>query len=158
MKIIKKAGIIAGSIAGCAIGGTLSLTGKLTNIKPLDSLGQNIFNSFLYTGEIAGELISGASDITLGKIKKDEIRFQKGKTDLKTGGEKIIKNYISNFRLIGHGGAEIATGVLKHDKVRVIKGSKRLVKIFTVGILTVGAIKIEDDEENENKNQKIQTR
>lgn len=150
MSKIKKGTIIAGGVIGGVIGGTISLTGKLTKIKPLDSLGESILNSFLYTGEIAGEFITGSSDVAIGAIKKDNKRLRKGKHNLKSGATKIINNYAHNFKLIGGSGLEIANGVMKRDKVRVIKGGKRLVKIVTVGMLSVGAIKI-DDEEQESK-------
>ncbi|MGP1570287.1 MAG: hypothetical protein ACTTH0_05135 [Eubacteriales bacterium] len=147
MRKIKKGAIIAGAVLGGAIGGTISFTGKLAKVKPLDSLGNNILNSFLYTGEIAGEFIAGGSDIAVGAIKKDRVRLKQGANNLKSGAGKIVNNYATNFKLIGGSGAEIISGVMKKDKVRIIKGGKRLAKIITVGMLSVGAIKIDDDKE-----------
>ena len=74
MSKIKKGAIIAGAVLGGAIGGTISLTGKLTKIKTLDSLGESILNSFLYTGEIAGEFIAGGGDVAVGALKNDKAR------------------------------------------------------------------------------------
>lgn len=151
MSRIKKGAIIAGAVLGGTIGGTISLTGKLTKIKTLDSLGECILNSFLYTGEIAGEFIAGGGDVAVGAIKKDKARLKKGTGSLKSSTTKIVKNYATNFKLIGGSGMEIANGVMKRDKVRIIKGGKRLAKIIAVGMLSVGAIKIDDDDEKEDK-------
>lgn len=147
MKKIKKISIIAGGTVGGIIGGTLSLVGKLSKSKLLDSLGENIIDSALYTGEIAGNFISGTADVAVGSVKKDEKKLESGRQDLKLGSKKIIDNYIESFKLIGGSGAEIANGVLRRDKVRIIKGGKRLFKILAIGALTVGAIKIDEDEE-----------
>lgn len=147
MKKIKKISIIAGGTVGGTIGGTLSLVGKLSKSKLLDSLGESIIDSALYTGEIAGNFISGTADVAVGSVKKDEKKLESGRQDLKLGTKKIIDNYIESFKLIGGSGAEIANGVLRRDKVTIIKGGKRLFKILAIGALTVGAIKIDEDEE-----------
>lgn len=144
MKKIKQATVILGGTLGGIVGGTLSFTGKLAKIDFLDSLGKSVVESALYTGEITGDFVSGVGEIAIGKIKKDKRRIAIGKKDLKNGTGKITRNYISNFKLIGGCGAEIFCGALSKDKVRVIKGGKKMLKIIAVGAMTVGAIKLDE--------------
>ncbi len=146
MKKIKKAGIIVGAVAGGIVGGTVSMIGKLSNVKFIEHIGTGIIDSTIYTGAIAGDLVCGATEIAVGTKKKDKGMIREGVNDLKSGGGKVADNVVGNVKLLASGGAEIAKGAVKRDRKRVSRGVKRLVKIIAVGVLTVGAIKISDEE------------
>lgn len=77
MNKIKKAGIITGAVVGGAIGGTLSVIGKVTKKKFLDELGESVVDSTILTGQIAGDIASGATNVISGKIQKSERRVKK---------------------------------------------------------------------------------
>ncbi|MEG1584034.1 MAG: hypothetical protein RR361_03150, partial [Anaerovorax sp.] len=70
MKVLKKAGIIGGAVIGGAIGGTLSVIGKVSNKKFVDQLGSSIIDSTILTGNIAGTAASGAAEMIVGTVKK----------------------------------------------------------------------------------------
>lgn len=148
MDTIKKAGIIAGAAVGGVIGGTLSVVGKVANNKFIDSLGASIVDSTIYTGSIAGELASGATDVVRGKATKDAEVLESGVEDLKSGGGKVVGNVVNNVKLVAENGGEIIEGVKELDKDKIIHGTKRLAKVAAVGVMTVGAIKIDESDED----------
>ncbi len=145
---IKKAGIITGAVVGGVIGGAVSLTGKLAKNKTIDQIGSSIMDSTIYTGTIAGEVISGTADVVSGKIAKDNIKVRHGKDDVKAGCGKMVGNVVGNVKLVAENGGEIIKGARHMDKKRVVKGAKSLAKVVAVGMMTVGAIKISNDEED----------
>lgn len=146
MDKVKKVGIIGGAIAGGLIGGALSIAGHLAKNKFVDELGESIVDSTILTGSIAGQLASGTTDIIAGGIKKSPDHIARGKADLKSGGGKIIGNYVNNFKQIAGNSGEILKGAKDRDFRRALKGVKTLAKIVAVGAITVGAIKVKADD------------
>ena len=149
MDAIKKAGIIGGAVVGGIIGGTLSIVGHLVKSKFVDELGENIVDSTILTGSIAGQIASGAADVVVGGVQKEAGHVEQGKKDLKAGGGKILGNYVNNAKLIIHNSGDIVKGVKSRDIKKVLNGAKTLGKIAAIGAITVGAIKIEADKANE---------
>nr|WP_315022994.1 hypothetical protein [uncultured Aminipila sp.] len=148
MDTLKKAGIIAGAAVGGVIGGTLSVVGKVADIKIIDNIGSSIIDSTIYTGEIAGDIASGTTEVISGKITKNPDKVTEGVQDLKDGGSKVVGNFVNNFKLVATNGGEILEGVKERDAEKIKHGAKTLAKVAAVGIMTVGAIKIDDDTEN----------
>ncbi|MCR5482366.1 MAG: hypothetical protein K6F52_06185 [Clostridia bacterium] len=152
MNIIKKAGIITGAVVGGVLGGTLSIVGKTTGLKTVDDIGKSIVESTILTGTIAGGIASGATDIVRGAVTHDPEVRQEGTQDLKKQGKQIFSNVTGNVRLTARNAAEIGKGIVTLDGKRVVKGSKTFVKFAAVGLMTVGAIKMADSEqESEEK-------
>ena len=83
-----------------------------------------------------------------GKIAKDNIKVRHGKDDVKAGCGKMVGNVVGNVKLVAENGGEIIKGARHMDKKRVVKGAKSLAKVVAVGMMTVGAIKISNDEED----------
>lgn len=152
MKKVKKAGIIIGATVGGVLGGTISVVGKMADNKFLDSLGNSIIDSTIYTGGIVGELGSGAAQVVHGKVKKKPYKVKAGMEDLKSGGGKVVGNVVNNVKLVAENGGEIVEGVKEMDKAKVVRGGKRLAKVAAVGMMTVGAIKIDDSDEDAQNN------
>lgn len=146
MDKIKKTGILAGAVVGGLIGGTLSVIGKVTKIKIIDDIGESVVDSTILTGSIAGNLASGTTDLLSGKIKHDEPLAKAGVTDIKDTGQKVVTNFVGNVKLVARSGGEILSGVKQKNLHKTIGGIKSLVKVVSVGVLTVGAIKIKEDE------------
>ncbi len=151
MNKIKKAGIITGATVGGVIGGTISLIGKMSGKKIVDEIGESIVDSTILTGKIAGDAASGTTKIISGTVRKKPQRIQSGKKDLKEAGKTVIGNIENNVRNVVEQGSEIVDGALKHDKQRVKKGVKKLVKMVAVGAVTVGAIQIKEEEEKDKE-------
>jgi hypothetical protein len=143
MDVIKKASIIGGAVIGGIIGGTVSIVGHVTKNKFVDELGENIVDSTILTGSIAGQIASGAADMIVGSIQKEPEHIDVGKEDLKSGGRKIINNYVTNAKLILNNSGDIVKGVKNRDIKRVLNGAKTLGKMAAIGAITVGAIKID---------------
>jgi len=153
MNNIKKLGIITGAVVGGAIGGTLSVIGKVSKNKFIDELGESVVDSTILTGKIAGEIASGATHMVSGSVKQKPKEVEEGKNDLKSAGTKVLKNVVSNIQTVVDNGSEILDGVKEKDKKKVVRSTKNLVKVVAVGVLTVVAIKIKpgSDEEELNK-------
>ncbi|QHI71776.1 hypothetical protein [Aminipila terrae] len=151
MDSIKKAGIIAGAAVGGVIGGTLSVVGKVTDIKIIDSLGSSIVDSTIYTGAIAGDIASGATDVITGKVTKNADKFNDGVHDLKEGGNKVIENFVDNFKLVADNSGKILEGIKEKDTDKIKRGAKTLAKATAVGLITVGAVKIDEEEDSTEK-------
>lgn len=151
MKSLKKAGIIGGAVVGCVIGGTISVIGKVSNKKFVDQLGSSIVDSTIMTGDIVGTVASGATEVISGVVKKDIPQKTKGKKELKKAGGKVVDNFVDNFKTVADSGEEIFNGVKKRDHKKVVKSVKRLAKVIIIGAITVGAIKLNDDDENDEK-------
>lgn len=150
MKTIKKGAIVAGATVGGVIGGTISLIGKMTGKKFLDEIGESIIDSTILTGEIAGKAASGTTKIISGTVHKKPQKIHSGKNELKGVGKAVAGNVEQNVRRVVAQGGEIAGGVRTRDKRRVEKGVKKLVKMVVVGAVTVGAIKIKEEEIEES--------
>lgn len=146
MNNIKKTGIIAGALVGGVIGGTLSVIGKVSKIKIIDDIGESVIDSTILTGSMAGTIASGTTDAITGKLKNDEKLKDAGVQDLKNTGEQVVDNFVGNFKLIATSGEHILLGVKNKNMGEMKGGIKSLVKVVTVGILTVGAIKIKEEE------------
>lgn len=146
MDSLKKAGIIAGATVGGVIGGTLSVVGKVSDIKIIDNIGSSIVDSTIYTGSIAGDIASGTTEIIAGKVTKNPTKVNTGVEDLKEGGSKVVGNFVNNFKLVANNGGEILEGIKERDTEKIKQSTKTLAKVAAVGIMTVGAIKIDEDE------------
>ena len=146
MDKIKKTGILTGAVVGGLIGGTLSVIGKVAKIKIIDDIGESVVDSTILTGTIAGNLASGTTDLLTGKIQHDETLMKEGVTDIKDTGHKVVSNFVGNFKLVAKSGGEILGGVKQKNLHQVTGGVKSLVKVVSVGLLTVGAIKIKEDD------------
>lgn len=137
---IRKAAIIGGAV----IGGLCSVAGKLSNIKFLDELGDAIIDSTILTGSIAGEIAGGAVDLAIGKVRRNDGMKRRGIRDLKSGGNKVFRNWVDNFYVLADNSGEIIRGVKERDGRKVLNGTKTLGKVAAIGFITVGAIKVEN--------------
>ena len=160
MDKLKKTGIVAGAIVGGIIGGTLSVIGKVSKVKIVDDIGESVVDSAILTGTMAGKVASGAGDLVAGAVKNDSDQIQEGADDLKDTGMQVVRNFTGNVRLVAGSGKEIAGGIRHRNPKRLKKGVRNLIKLVTVGTLTVDAIKVKKDEDetdektsSENANQ-----
>ena len=149
MDSIKKTGIIAGAIVGGIVGGSISLIGKLSKVKAVDDIGSSITSSSILTGELTGELASGAVDAVSGGVTKKPYKTREGLNDLKRGGKRVVGNFVENVRRTVDNSLEIAVGVKSMDGEKIKDGVKKLAKFAAVGAITVGAIKMTDSD-NDN--------
>ena len=147
MNLLKKTGIIAGALAGGVIGGTISVIGKVTNKKIVDNVGESVTDSLIYFGSIAGNVASGAADVAMGNILKSNTLVDEGIYDLKDGGKMLLGNWLHNAKLVLTESEVIAKGIVHRDKHAVSGGIKTIGQIALVGALTVGAIRLKEDEE-----------
>lgn len=141
---IKRIGIGAGIIVGSVVGGTVSFIGKMADKKEIDRLGENIMDSTILTGEIAGSAASGLMRIVAGTLKREAGQVRKGKRELGSVGERVLENAVENVRNVADQGEEILAGVKTHDRCRVNRGLRTLGKMAVVGMLTVGAVKVDN--------------
>lgn len=173
MKPIKKAGIVIGATLGGVIGGAIAVVGHVTKKKFLDDLGSNIVDSTILTGEIAGEAASGAVHLAAGGVeaigeaidkkgdkpikryihlKKKRSHLKAAKRDLKSAGGRVFGNMVRNFKMTVNSVGAIAQGIAEKDKEKVKREIKTLGKMAAVGAITVGAIKVDPEEEKEKNN------
>jgi hypothetical protein len=142
MDKLRKAGVISGAIVGGVIGGVLSVIGKVSKVKIIDDIGESVVDSTILTGSIAGNIASGTADLVSGAIQKDEVKITEGTHELKDTGTQVVNNFIGNVKLIAGSGGEILSGVKQKNHKKIKSGFKSLIKVASVGFLTVGAIKI----------------
>ena len=147
MDSLKKTGIVAGAVVGGVIGGGISLVGKLTDVKIVDELGSSIVSSAILTGGLVGEVASGATDAVSGKVTKNADKTKEGLDDIKNVGKQLVDNVVENVYYVVDSGSEIASAIKKKDKPRAVRNTKKLVKWFAVGTITVGLVKIDDSKD-----------
>lgn len=150
MKILKKTGIVAGAIVGGVIGGTISVIGKVADKKLVDNVGESVTDSLIYFGGIAGNVASGAADVALGNMLKSTTMVDGGIDDLKDGGKMLIGNWLHNAKLVLGESGQIAKGIVHRDKPAIKDGIKTIGQIAVVGALTVGAIRLKQEDLSEN--------
>ena len=148
MKKLKQAGVLAGAVMGGVIGGTVSFVGKVIRQPEIDQLGENIVDSAILTGEIAGHTMSGAVDVVTGTVKRDKAVVKAGGHDLKKAGVAVGKNLAANASVALMEAGNVYLGVKTGDKARVVKGLKTMGKMAAIEFLTVGAIKMDDTKES----------
>ena len=146
MKVIKKTGIVAGALIGGVIGGTISVIGKVANRKIVDNVGESVTDSLIYFGGIAGNVASGAADVALGNMLKSTTMVDGGIDDLKDGGKMLVGNWLHNAKLVLGETGGIAKGLVHRDKGAIKKGVKTIGQIAVVGALTVGAIRLKQED------------
>lgn len=147
MNLLKKTGIIAGALTGGVIGGTISVIGKVTNKKIVDNVGESVTDSLIYFGSIAGNVASGAADVALGNVLKSNTLVDEGIYDLKDGGKMLVGNWLHNAKLVLTESNGVAKGIIHRDKNAITGGIKTIGQLAIVGALTVGAIRLKEDEE-----------
>ena len=150
MKILKKTGIVAGAIVGGVIGGTISVIGKVADKKLVDNVGESVTDSLIYFGGIAGNVASGAADVALGNMLKSTTMVDGGIDDLKDGGKMLVGNWLHNAKLVLGESGQIAKGIVHRDKPAIKDGIKTIGQIAVVGALTVGAIRLKQEDLSEN--------
>ena len=153
MKVIKKTGIVAGALIGGVIGGTISVIGKVANRKIVDNVGESVTDSLIYFGGIAGNVASGAADVALGNMLKSTTMVDGGIDDLKDGGKMLVGNWLHNAKLVLGETGEIAKGLVHRDKGAIKKGVKTIGQIAVVGALTVGAIRLKQEDLDKESSQ-----
>lgn len=151
MNNIKKAGIITGAVVGGAIGGTLSVIGKVTKKKFIDELGESVMDSTILTGGIAGDIASGTTNVISGKIQKSRRKVEKGKKELTSAGTQVLRNVVSNVQTVVDNSGEIVEGVKEKNHKKILRGARTLAKVVAVGAITVGAIKVKPEEEEKEE-------
>jgi hypothetical protein len=62
-----------------------------------------------------------------------------------------VSNFVDNVKAVVDNSGEIIEGVKEKDKKKFFRGVKTLAKVAVVGAITVGAIKIKQEEENEEE-------
>ena len=140
---IKKYGILTFALTNGVLGGLVSLTGKMFNNKFLDSLGEDIVDSSIFTGELVGDAIGGVNDVIAGKIKEDPERLADGAKILKGFAKDSVRNIASNLVLIADTGEEAVVSLIDKENQKAYRAIKTLGKVLIIGTLTGGAIKVD---------------
>ncbi len=140
MENLKKATIIIGAITGGVLGGSIELVGKMTKVEFLNELGEGIVDSALLTSEIVGGAISGTADMISGGIAKDQGKLSEGTKELSEAGKQVVRNAVTNIKLMAENSGEVIKGIKHKDKTRTVAAIKTLAKMATIGAVTVGAI------------------
>ena len=123
----------------------------MSNQKFIDELGESVVDSTIMTGGIAGDIASGTTNVISGTLKKSSRKVEEGKDELKSAGTQVVQNFVSNVQTVVDNSGEILEGVKEKDRRKIIRGAKTLVKVAAVGAITVGTIKIKQEEQDENK-------
>lgn len=151
MNVVKKAGIVAGAVVGGTIGGALSVIGRVSNKQIINNVGESVTDSFIYFGSIAGELASGATDVVVGNVTENLNTVDDGIDDLRDGGKKLVGNWVHNIKLVAGEGKVVAKGVYHRDPQSIKKGLRKMGRIAAVGAMTVGAIRLKEEEGEEKE-------
>lgn len=151
MDSLKKAAIFIGAVTGGVLGGTIELAGKMTKVNFLNELGESIVDSALLTGEILGGAISGTADVIAGSVTKDLDKLEDGGRELGQAGKQVVGNAVTNIQMMAENGGEVIQGVVNRDKDRTTNALKTLAKMATIGVITVGAIKIKGNHDKANE-------
>lgn len=146
MDVLKKTGIVAGAVIGGTIGGILSVAGRITNKKIIDNVGESVVDSFIYFGSIAGGLASGAADVVVGNLREDVSQVDTGLDQIVDGGKKLVGNWIHNIKLVAGEGKHVVKGIKTKDIKQVKQGIRTMGRIAAVGAMTVGAIRLKDED------------
>ncbi|MBQ8589419.1 MAG: hypothetical protein IJ486_03090 [Firmicutes bacterium] len=157
MQKLKRAGVYAGAAVGGVIGGTVSFVGKVIRQPEIDQLGENIVDSAILTGEIAGYAMSGAADVVSGAVKRDKTVIKAGGRDLKKAGVAVGKNVVANASVALVEAGNVAIGLKTGDKARVVKGLKTMGKMAAIEFLTVGAIQMNETKTPEKSQENVST-
>jgi hypothetical protein len=151
MNKLKKATILIGAITGGVLGGSIDLVGKMTKVNFLSELGEGIVDSALLTGEIVGGAISGTADMISGTVVKDSEKSAEGTRELEQAGKQVLKNAVTNIQMMADNSGEMINGIRTGDKARTISAAKTLAKMATIGVITVGAIKLKKNDEKSDE-------
>jgi hypothetical protein len=151
MEKLRKGIVLASAAAGGIVGGGISLLGKLTRLPLVDELGESIVDSALYTGRVAGNIASGATDIVAGGLSGNTEKLRAGAEDIKTGGVQIASGLVDNVKTVAEHSGDILLGVRDGDGKRVARGAKTLLKVIAVSAVTVGIVRVREPKYEENR-------
>lgn len=146
---IKAGAIITTGIIGGVIGVTIAVVGKTIGNKTVGQIGDGVADSAVLTGEIVGDAVEGVAETAIGMAKKDEEEKAEGVKKLKSAGGKAIGNVKDNIVTVAGATKDVAVNVAKRDKEATKKAGRKLLKIISVGLITVGAVKVDTEDEEE---------
>lgn len=144
---IKAGTIIATGLIGGAIGVAIAAVGKGIGNKTVGQIGDGVAESSVLTGEIVGDTIEGVADTAVGIAKKSEQKKADGIDKLKTAGTRAVGNFKENIVTMAGATKDVAVKAAQGDKAGVKRAAKNLFKIVSVGMITVGAVKVDTEEE-----------
>lgn len=144
---IKAGTIITTGVIGGVIGVSIVAVGKAIGNKTVGQIGDGVADSALMTGEIIGDVFEGVADTSLGIAKKNSRKKEQGVDQLKTAGISAINNIKHNIVTVGGATKDVAVNVAHKDKEGAKKAGRKLLKIVSVGLITVGAIKVNTEDE-----------
>lgn len=144
MKFLKGLGNAAGELAGVVLGGTVRVAGELTGSSFVKEIGDGVENATRFAGRKAGELASGAWDMTAGIITQDEAKLHEGLDDLGGAASDTAKGVGHLLVNVAENGANVVKGVAQQDKELLKAGAKGLVYTAAVGAIAVGVVDIVD--------------
>ncbi|MFF3925916.1 HNH endonuclease [Paenibacillus lactis] len=138
MELVKKAGAMAGKLAGRVIGGSVRVAGELAGSSYVKEIGDSIESTTARTGQIVGDLTSGIVDIGVGALKQDKVSFNSGFMDAKGAVTQTISGLGQGISTVIESGVDIGSGIMDGEGERVGQGLKQLGKVAAVGTLAIG--------------------
>lgn len=144
MKIFKMLGDVSGKAAEMVLGGSIKLVGKAVNNDYIQEIGESVGKASQFTCQTLGGISQGVTDTVTGMIKRE-------KADVYEGLNEIGETTWNATKTIGKGvahtvksTADVAVGVVNHDRDKAVQGIKNLGIAATVGIVAFGVVDVID--------------
>lgn len=147
MKLLKGIGNAAGELTGLVLGGTVRVVGELAGSSFVREIGDGVESATRFAGRKAGELASGAWDMTAGLIRQDGTQLNEGLQDLGGAVTDTAKGIGHVLVTVAENSGNVVKGIAHKDKELLKSGAKGLVYTAAVGAVAVGVVDAVDGPE-----------
>ncbi|WP_150270801.1 hypothetical protein [Paenibacillus tepidiphilus] len=140
MSFLKDFGQFAGEITGKVLGGSVRVVGELTGSGFVKEVGNSVEKATIATGKTAGQLASGAFDITKGVITQDKRDINEGLSDIGEAVTTTARGAALSARYVYTSGKDVVTGIRDDDPDKAKQGAKNLAAAAAVSVLAIGIL------------------
>lgn len=144
MSFLKGLGQFAGEVTGKVLGGSVRVVGEVAGSDFIKDIGNSVEKVTINTGKTAGQLASGAFDVTKGIIKQDGVTIDNGLGDIGGAVTNTAKGVVTSAKYVYGSGKDILVGIKDDDMDKVAQGAKGLVTAAAVSVIAVGLIDVID--------------
>jgi hypothetical protein len=144
MGFLKGLGNFAGEVVGGVLGGTVRVVGEVTGSKFIKEIGDGVENATKFAGKTAGDLASGAWDVTAGIVTQNEQKMSEGLGDIGGAVSSTAKGIGHMVVNVVENGTDVVKGIANDDSERLKNGAKGLIYTAAVGVIAVGIVDLAD--------------
>ncbi|MDR1560015.1 MAG: hypothetical protein LBS84_10025 [Clostridiales bacterium] len=140
MGIFKPLGEMVFGVAGIAVGGAVSVIGKVTNIGIVKEIGDGIEAGGVKSGAILGQAVDGVFGVAEGVLTVDLQTAERGFHEITDTAKTVVVGAANNFASVASGVAGAVSGLAEGDVPKAKEALQKAVRTSVLTMFTVGTV------------------